>query len=158
MNRTLVKTGLWLCATVTTAAFAFAGGQGPQTEKGEQILSNACLVCHDTRPIDTQALDADGWKKIVDSMIEKGAQVKKDDIPVFVEYLVRKHGPLPNGAGKAIVLNVCTMCHDLERIRAQTSTRDEWEDILQSMLNEGASLSDDDFSVVLNYLARNFKP
>src|SRR5215475_7959925 len=145
MNRTLVKTGLWMGATLATAAFAFAGGQGPQTEKGEQILNNACLVCHDTRPIDTQALDADGWKKIVDSMIEKGAQVKKDDIPVFVEYLVRKHGPLPNGAGKAIVLNVCTMCHDLDRIKVHRVSREEWEDTLQSMLNEGADLSDDEF-------------
>src|SRR5262245_57726441 len=110
------RTTVWLGATIATAALAFGAGQQIQTEKGELILGQACLSCHDMRPIAVQALDADGWKKIVDSMIEKGAQVKKEDIPDFVEYLVRKHGPLPNGAGKVIVLNVCTMCHDLDRI------------------------------------------
>jgi len=158
MKRTLRKTGLWLGTTLATAAFAFATGQGIQTEKGEQIVSQACLSCHDLRPIQMQALDTDGWTKVVNSMIEKGAQVKKDDVPVVVEYLRRKHPPLPAGAGKAIVLNICTMCHDLDRILMHGATREEWEDILLSMLNEGAPLSDDDFPVVLNYLARNFRP
>jgi cytochrome c5 len=151
------KTGLWLGVTFATAAVAFGAGQG-QTEKGEQILSQACLSCHDLRPIQVQALDEDGWTKIVNSMIQKGAEVKKEDIPAFVEYLVRKHGPLPDGAGKAIVLNICTMCHDLDRIVMHGATREEWEDILLSMLNEGAPLSDDQLPVVLNYLTRNFRP
>jgi len=38
-----------------------------------------------------------------------------EDVSGFVDYLVRKHGPLPEGAGKKIMLNECTLCHDLER-------------------------------------------
>jgi len=158
MKRTFGKTGLWLGITFAMAAFALAAGQGIETEKGEQILSQACLSCHDPRPIQMEALDADGWTKIVNAMIQKGAQVKPADVPVFVDYLVRKHGPLPDGAGKAIVLNVCTMCHDLDRVLMHGATREEWEDTLLSMLNEGAPLSDEQFPLVLNYLARNFKP
>ena len=37
-------------------------------------------------------------------------------------------------------------------------TREQWEETLSAMLNEGAPLSDQDFPVLLNYLARNFKP
>jgi hypothetical protein len=33
-------------------------------------------------------------------MIEKGATVKADDVPGFVDFLVRKHGPLPEGAAR----------------------------------------------------------
>ena len=55
-----------------------------------------------------------------------------------------------------MVLNVCTMCHDLTRIKRSRHTADEWEDVLSTMLNEGAPLSDDDFPIVLNYLAKSF--
>ena len=50
------------------------------------------------------------------------------------------------------------MCHDLGRVRRQGGTRDDWNDILGAMLNEGAMLSEQDYPVLLAYLARNFKP
>ena len=80
----------------------------------------------------------------------------KEDIPVLVDYLVDHHGPLPDGRGKAIVLNICTMCHDLKRIRFGRRSPEEWEETLNAMLNEGAPLSDAQFPVVHAYLSRNF--
>ena len=121
-------------------------------------MNTACTSCHDLRPIQVQALNKDEWSDLVKSMVQKGAELKPEEVPVLVEYLTRKQGPVPNGAGKNILLNTCTMCHDLSRITQHGATREEWEDILQSMLNEGAPLSDDEFPVILNYLARNFKP
>ena len=50
------------------------------------------------------------------------------------------------------------LLNEMDRIKEHRVSREEWEDTLQSMLNEGADLSDDQFAVVLNYLARNFKP
>ena len=38
------------------------------------------------------------------------------------------------------------------------ATREEWDDLLVHMINEGAELSDDDFNVLLGYLTRNFRP
>ena len=52
----------------------------------------------------------------------------------------------------------CTMCHDLSRVRRNLATREDWEEKLNAMLNEGAPLSEQDFPIVLNYLSRNFKP
>ena len=71
---------------------------------------------------------------------------------MLLEYLVINHGPLPDGAGKTIVLNTCTLCHDLSRVRQNRATAEEWARTLQAMLNEGAPLSDDEFPIVLRYL------
>jgi cytochrome c5 len=134
---------------------AIAAGQ---TDRGEQIQNARCLGCHDMRPIQTQALDNDGWTKMVASMIAKGAELKPDEAPILVDYLVKNHGPLPDGPGKTILLNTCTVCHDLGRVRIQGRTPEDWNDTLSTMLNEGAMLSEQDYPVLLAYLARNFKP
>ncbi len=145
--------GLLACSL---AAVAVASGQ--TSDKGEQIQNASCLGCHDLRPIQTQALDKDGWTKVVASMVDKGAEVKPDESGPLVDFLVKNHGPLPDGAGKTILLNTCTVCHDLGRVRRQGGTRDDWNDILGAMLNEGAMLSEQDYPVLLAYLVRNFKP
>ncbi len=157
-------TALLACATIALIAVAVippvnAAGQGNQEpDKGEQIQDASCgMTCHDLRPIQTQALDKDGWTKIVASMVDKGAQVKPAEVPVLVDYLVRSHGPLPDGAGKLILLNTCTVCHGLDRVIRQGGTREQWEETLGAMLNEGAMLSEEDFPVLLAYLAKNFK-
>jgi cytochrome c5 len=129
-----------------------------QPEKGEQIMNASCRTCHDLRPIDTQAMDEEGWTKRVRMDIEKGAKVDKADVPVLVDYLVRAHGPLPDGPGKEILLNTCTQCHDLMRIRRQGRSPEGWLEILDAMLNEGAPLPEKDLPVILRYLARNFRP
>ena len=127
-------------------------------ERGEEIVNTACTTCHDTRAVDTQALDEAGWTKQVKTMIEKGAEVKPADVPVVVDYLTRYHGPLPDGPGKEVVLTVCTQCHDLQRVRRERLSAEGWSEILLAMLNEGAPLTDKDFAAVLRYLARNFRP
>ena len=150
------KPVLWVMATVACAAVAFSAGQLP-VNPGEKILNTACTSCHDLRPIETTALDGEGWTKIIEAMVEKGADVKKDDVPVLVRYLGNTYGPLPDGPGKAILLNICTQCHTLSRVKLRRGDRQSWDELLSHMLNEGAPLSDEDYPVLLNYLARNFR-
>jgi cytochrome c5 len=146
-----------LAASAAVFAVAAIAGAQDSTNRGEQVQNAACLGCHDLRPIETASYDRNGWDGVVSSMIAKGAEVKDADKPPLVDFLVRNHGPLPEGPGKQILLNTCTVCHDLSRVRAHTVSRDEWEETLLAMLNEGAMLSDQDFPVLLSYLARNFK-
>jgi cytochrome c5 len=153
----LACAALALTLTAARPAAIVSGQADAQADKGEQIQNAQCISCHDLRPIQTQALDKDGWTKVIASMVEKGAEVKAEDTPALVAYLVKNHGPLPDGPGKTILLNTCTVCHDLGRVRRQGGTRDDWNDILGAMLNEGAMLSEQDFPVLLDYLARNFK-
>lgn len=150
-----------VAALVLTGALVSASALHQDTSKaepGELIVNTACTTCHDMRPVDTQALDEQGWTKEVRAMIDKGAEVKTADVPVIVDYLTRYHGPLPDGPGKEVVLNVCTQCHDLQRVRRERLSAEGWSEVLIAMLNEGAPLTDKDFAAVLRYLARNFRP
>jgi cytochrome c5 len=150
---------LTLWAVILAVAFLGAAPQETRPERGEQILSASCVTaCHDTRPVDTQALDEAGWMKRVKAEIEKGAKVHADDVKPLVDYLVKDHGPMPDGPGKELVLNICTQCHNLQRVRRTQQTPEGWLEILENMLNEGAPLSEKDLPDVLRYLARNFKP
>ena len=149
----LVLIGLPLAPPAIDAA---AGQDAPKPERGEQIMNAACATCHDLRPIETQALDEAGWTKEVKSMIEQGAEVKSNDVPVLIDYLARFHGPLPDGPGREVLLDICTRCHDLQRVRRERNTAEGWLEILDAMLNEGAPLTEKDLPVLLRYLARNF--
>jgi hypothetical protein len=157
MTLTFPRVATMMLAGVVVSAAAH--GQETKQERGEQIVNGACTTtCHDARPIDTQALDQEGWTREVKAMIEKGAEVKTADVAVLVDYLTRYHGPLPDGPGKEVVLNICTQCHDLQRVRRERRSPEGWAEILQAMLNEGAPLTDQDFATALRYLARNFRP
>ena len=148
-------------AIVVAGLMSSVASRGQETappEKGQQILDAACLKCHDHRHVDTQALDEEGWTKVVKAEIARGAEVKSDDVPVLVDYLARQHAPLPDGPGKEVVLTICTQCHDLARVRRERLSAEGWAEILDAMLNEGAPLNQQDFAAVLRYLARNFRP
>lgn len=157
MNGIPSKAILWLTATAACVAVAFSAQQRPPVDPGERILNSSCISCHELRPIETTALDREGWTKVVQAMVEKGAPVKTDDVPVLVRYLTTNYGPLPDGPGKAILLNICTQCHTLERVKVRGGDRESWNELLSHMLNEGAPLSDEDYPVLLSYLARNFR-
>ena len=143
-------------ARVTAATPAPAAAAAAQDEKGERLLQVSCGGCHDLRPVQANAKDRDGWNEVVQNMLQKGADVSDADLPVLLDYLVEHHGPMPDGRGKDVVLNVCTMCHDLKRIKQGHRSPEEWMETLNSMLNEGAPLSDADYPAVLAYLAKNF--
>ncbi len=144
-----------MAATPAAAPMPMAAAAA-QDEQGERLLNSGCGGCHDLRPVQTSARDRDGWNEVVQNMLQKGADVADKDIPVLLDYLVEHYGPLPDGRGKDVVLTVCTMCHDLKRIRQGNRSPEEWMETLNSMLNEGAPLSDADYPVVLAYLAKNF--
>jgi len=143
---------------IAICAFVFAATGGAQeSEPGERIMNASCVnACHSVRVIQTQALTPEAWNKTVATMIEKGAKVSKDEMPVLVSYLAQHHAPVPDGPGKEILLNICTMCHDLGRIRLGRRSTEEWEETLVSMLNEGAPLSEEQFPVIHAYLSKNF--
>jgi cytochrome c5 len=154
MSRQLGLAIVALMAALILAVVATSAAQ--ETDPGERIMNAACQDCHSVRVIQVQAMDADGWTKRVSQEIEKGAKVSKEDVPTLVTYLVSAHGPLPDGAGKEVLLNTCTQCHDLFRIKANRRSPEEWEETLISMLNEGAQLNDEEFARVHQYLSKNF--
>ena len=108
-----------------------------------------------------------GWEGIVSEMISTGAQVDQKDYPVLVDYLVKNFGPAdakPAGqssddaAAKKILNEACTACHDLDLVSDQHLSKDEWRDLVNSMVAKGASLSDKDTPILVDYLAKTYGP
>ena len=64
--------------------------------------------------------------------------------------------PLPDAPGKATVVVVCASCHDVDTAIGLRRTSAEWRDVIDSMINRGASASEDEFKTVAAYLAKNF--
>jgi len=65
---------------------------------------------------------------------------------------------LPNTAGRALVLRVCTKCHGIEMFAAIRMTRDEWKYEVDGMIARGAKASRQDARRIVDYLAKNLGP
>lgn len=63
---------------------------------------------------------------------------------------------LPEGPGKAVLLQICTQCHSIEQVISRHRTEEEWETVITRMTTEGAVVTDTQFQAILAYLAMNF--
>ena len=66
--------------------------------------------------------------------------------------------PLPDGPGRKLVEDICGFCHSTSRIAGHAFTRDQWESLTKGMISEGAPVTDEEFTLILDYLAKNFGP
>jgi competence protein ComEA len=71
---------------------------------------------------------------------------------------VRAAAPLPEGPGRKLVGEICSFCHSAARIKDHAYTKDEWSSVIKGMISEGAPVTDEEFSLILDYLAKNFGP
>lgn len=59
---------------------------------------------------------------------------------------------------RTLFVDACTACHTLERVREQRLNREEWRHLIAGMLSEGVPLTEDETSLLVDYLAENFGP
>ncbi|HEX4137420.1 MAG TPA: hypothetical protein VHY84_22615 [Bryobacteraceae bacterium] len=59
---------------------------------------------------------------------------------------------------RSLFLDACTACHTLERVRVQRLGKEEWRCLIAGMLSEGVPLTDEETSLLVDYLAENFGP
>jgi len=163
------RTAMWIWATLAVASVAFAAVQEPQLPEGEgkKILQNSCTGCHGLDGVVKLKLDKSGWEGLVASMVSNGAQVDSKDMPVLVDYLVKNFGPAGqqaqgggasnnDAAAKKILENSCTTCHDLDLVTGLKLSKDEWAQIVSSMVAKGAAVEDKDTPILVDYLARTY--
>lgn len=149
--------GLFVALAVAAAVlFSAAASSAQLPSEGQQLVEKNCQGCHTMRRVETSAKTADGWRETIQVMIQDGAEIEESEIPPMVQYLAREHGPLPEGPGKQIMLNICTQCHNLQRIKIGRRSAEEWEETLLAMLNEGAPVNDEQLPVIHAYLSRHF--
>ncbi|HWK54624.1 MAG TPA: cytochrome c [Hyphomicrobiales bacterium] len=65
---------------------------------------------------------------------------------------------LPDSEGKAVVLRACTKCHELAGLSAYKGYwgREQWKEMVEGMVKNGAELVPADVEVVATYLDRHF--
>lgn len=151
MNRKCIA-GVWLCALVAPACVAASAPlpDGPARKTVETV----CSACHSLDIITNKRWDRQQWQGSVKVMMEFGARLTKEQASDVVNYLVRNFGV--RDRGKELVEDVCTYCHSLEKLQGQERSRDEWRDLTKGMIFEGAPVTDEEFSLILDYLAKNF--
>lgn len=71
----------------------------------------------------------------------------------------KAQGSLPDGPGKEIVQEACTVCHDSGMIaEAARRSSSDWKDTVEDMVSRGAPLLEGERETVIQYLAKNFGP
>ena len=63
---------------------------------------------------------------------------------------------LPEGPGKDVTVKACAPCHEARRAASVRLTRDGWAAVIDSMQKRGAKVSEQEFPVILDYLATHF--
>lgn len=63
---------------------------------------------------------------------------------------------LPEGAGKVTTQRICGGCHAPEIVIGKHLDKDGWEQLVSSMVEKGATGTDDEFNQIIDYLAANF--
>jgi cytochrome c5 len=134
---------------------------------GHDLVAVACSQCHYLGTIAKIRDGAPGWRRYVDNMVLRGAQLTKPEIDTVVAYLARNLGPgtnlppakpvaLPDGSGKTLVAERCALCHDLERVVAVKRRRQAWPVIVADMVAQGAPATADEAKTISDYLGVNF--
>lgn len=150
---------------------------------GYSLVLEACVQCHDFRPIVSQRKTLAAWKRSVNEMIWKGAPLMPGEAEAVSRYLASAFGTgqpargasraaravkdegalelarfLPPGPGRALVRGACVQCHDLMLSVSQRKTLSGWRRSVDRMARLGAKLNGGEMEVVAQYLARSFGP
>ena len=134
---------------------------------GHDLVAVACAQCHALGTIAKIRDGAVGWRRYVNNMVLRGAQLTKPEIDTVVSYLSVHLGPgvnlppakpvaLPDGPGKDLVASRCALCHDLERVVAVKRGKRAWPVIVADMEERGAPVTAEDAKVISDYLGANF--
>jgi hypothetical protein len=65
---------------------------------------------------------------------------------------------LPKGPVRQVILKSCTTCHGLDAYAKYALDRNGWQKMIESMKTKGAVITDDDASLLLDYLVDTFGP
>jgi virginiamycin B lyase len=86
-----------LPAAAAVAAFILpALAQNLPNGDGRDMVQMICSGCHDLSPItDSVGFSRQDWETVVKSMIDMGADIKAEQVPVIANYLAANFPPKP---------------------------------------------------------------
>lgn len=94
----------------------------------------------------------------VDAMAQ--AKPKTTPTPAVAKPVAGKNAYplLPAGAGRDTEIRVCGQCHTPDRPATQRHDLAGWNEIIDTMMQNGATASDDEFDQIAVYLSKSFPP
>jgi virginiamycin B lyase len=95
MNASFGCKALLLSAAVFSVSLPAASQAQLPEGDGKAIVQRACSVCHDTDQVARGQYSRKGWEGRVNRMIEHGAVVKKEEIPIIADYLAKNFPEVP---------------------------------------------------------------
>jgi mono/diheme cytochrome c family protein len=63
---------------------------------------------------------------------------------------------LPAGPGRDKVQQSCTSCHVATQFTSKLKTADQWSQTVETMISNGAKISDTDFDTIVAYLTAHY--
>ena len=95
MRALIVVAGLTLVSSACAGSRSSAQmAEAPATPDGAAILRRACTVCHALRGLSAYQ-DYWGepeWRSMVETMVEYGAEVSPQEVPVLAQWLAENYG------------------------------------------------------------------
>ena len=79
-------------------------------------------------------------------------------LAAFTTVLAITGAAQPKDRGRELVEDVCTYCHNLDRLHGQQLSREEWRELTRGMISEGAPVTDQELSMILDYLVKHYGP
>lgn len=63
---------------------------------------------------------------------------------------------LPSGKGRAELQRICSDCHEVAVVTREHHTKSDWTQVVEQMKSRGASGTEDEFNLIIDYLTTNF--
>jgi cytochrome c5 len=134
---------------------ASAAGKLPAGD-GRKLVETTCASCHGLEIVTSKSYSKERWRSVVEEMIAQGAPLNQAEATRVVEYLAKNFGEKEHA--KVLYEEICSYCHELERIERQALTKEEWRGLIKGMVDEGAPVTNEEFSMIVDYLAEHFGP
>lgn len=158
----------YLCLSILVLGSLAAQAQQPPVAlppgEGREIVQAACTQCHAPLAFTQMRAGPAAWRSMVYDMILRGAQVRRTEMDTVVTYLATNFAPgrdapqarapitLPEGEGKVLVEQLCSLCHGLDRAAGTRRAPSEWDAILERMRFLGTPLGDGQLETIRTYL------
>jgi len=129
---------LWLAA---------CGGQAPTA---------APQTAEATQPVDTQAPTGTSQPTATIAPTETVAPTATREPTATVETPPTATAQVPAADGAALLEDRCAGCHGINRVTNEDGSREEWDQVVRDMVSRGASLTADEITVLVDYLAETY--
>ena len=91
----------WFALALILGMASGGWSQSLSEGKGKDVVEIACTVCHGTSLFTGSRFSKSDWEYVVNDMIDRGALITADEVPIIVDYLTEHFGPEEKPAGES---------------------------------------------------------